>query len=90
MYNTAGLLACCKAEHVGPAAQRQTRAQAEADRQEYEDKKLKMRKAMGEDLHKAVPGEPEDSRQRRLNLIRCASLLLRAARMPLQAIPGMT
>ena len=40
---------------------------------EYEEKKLKMRKAMGESLHDAPASEPEDSRQRRLNMIRCAS-----------------
>ncbi|PSC74301.1 nifU chloroplastic [Micractinium conductrix] len=36
---------------------------------EYEDKKLKMRKAMGENLHDSVEGETEDSKTRRLKLI---------------------
>ncbi|KAK9828600.1 hypothetical protein WJX72_000970 [[Myrmecia] bisecta] len=37
---------------------------------EYEEKKLKMRKAMGENLADAVEGETLDSAQRRLNLIK--------------------
>lgn len=37
---------------------------------EYEEKKLKMRKAMGENLHDDVQGEEPDSKQRRLNLIK--------------------
>ncbi|KAL4427165.1 hypothetical protein ABPG77_001169 [Micractinium sp. CCAP 211/92] len=36
---------------------------------EYEDRKLKLRKAMGENLHDDVAGEAEDSRQRRLKMI---------------------
>ncbi|KAI3423194.1 hypothetical protein D9Q98_010716, partial [Chlorella vulgaris] len=36
---------------------------------EYEDRKLKMRKAMGENLNDGVEGEAEDSKQRRLKLI---------------------
>ncbi|PRW61409.1 nifU chloroplastic isoform A [Chlorella sorokiniana] len=36
---------------------------------EYEDKKLKLRKAMGENLHDNVAGETESSRERRLKLI---------------------
>lgn len=56
--------------------QRQSRVQTEAETQDYEEKKLKMRKAMGEDLHKAAAGETEDSKQRRLNLIRSATDLL--------------
>ena len=38
---------------------------------EYEDKKLKMRKAMGESLHDAPASEPETAKERRLNTIRC-------------------
>lgn len=40
------------------------------ERSEYEDKKLKMRKAMGENLGDDVPGETIDAKQRRLNLIK--------------------
>lgn len=36
-----------------------------AERSEYEDKKLKMRKAMGENLGDDVPGETVDAKQRR-------------------------
>lgn len=54
--------------------QRKARLKAEADRLEYEEKKLKMQKAMGEDLHKDRADETEDSRQRRLNMIRHAPL----------------
>lgn len=35
----------------------------------YEEKKLKMRKAMGENLGDAVPGETRDAAQRRCRLI---------------------
>lgn len=41
-----------------------------AEMAEYEEKKLKMRKAMGENLHDDVQGEEPDSKQRRLNLIK--------------------
>ncbi len=37
---------------------------------EHEERALKMRKAMGENLGDAVAGESEDSKQRRLNLIK--------------------
>lgn len=36
---------------------------------QYEERKLKLRKAMGENLHDDVAGEAEDSRTRRLKLI---------------------
>lgn len=36
---------------------------------EYEDKKLKLRKAMGENLHDEITGETESARERRLKLI---------------------
>lgn len=36
---------------------------------EHEERKLKLRKAMGENLHDDVAGEAEDSRQRRLKMI---------------------
>eukprot|EP00898_Chlorokybus_atmophyticus_P007762 jgi/Chlat1/7988/Chrsp7S07745 len=42
----------------------------DAERAAYEEKKLKMRKAMGENLYDDVEGEAEDSKQRRLNLLR--------------------
>lgn len=51
-------------------AQGQARATDQAYQRAYEEKKLKMRKAMGEDLHNAGVHETEDTRQRRLNLIR--------------------
>lgn len=41
----------------------------EQERKEYEEKKLKMRKAMGENLFDEVEGEDEDSRTRRLKLL---------------------
>ena len=41
-----------------------------ASNNEYEEKKLKMRKAMGESLHDGVAGEAESSKDRRLNMIR--------------------
>eukprot|EP01018_Ginkgo_biloba_P026183 Gb_03585 [translate_table: standard] len=47
-----------------------TNVMSEDERKEYEEKKLKMRKAMGENLNDDVEGEDEDSRIRRLNLLR--------------------
>ncbi|GLJ07063.1 hypothetical protein SUGI_0056910 [Cryptomeria japonica] len=47
-----------------------TRAMSEEEREIYEERKLKMRKAMGENLYDEVEGEDEDSRNRRLNLLR--------------------
>ncbi|CAM6100063.1 unnamed protein product [Calypogeia fissa] len=41
----------------------------EEERSEYEEKKLKMRKAMGENLYDEVQGEEEGSRERRLKLL---------------------
>lgn len=43
--------------------------QAKDDKAEYEELKLKMRKAMGENLHDAIENETLDSQQRRLQLI---------------------
>ncbi len=43
----------------------------EADAAALEERALKMRKAMGENLADDVAGESVDSKQRRLNLIRC-------------------
>ena len=45
-------------------------AMNEAERSEYEEKKLKMRKAMGENLFDAVEGETDDSKARRMKLLR--------------------
>jgi len=42
------------------------------ERDEHEDRALKMRKAMGENLGDDVAGEEPSARERRLNLIRCA------------------
>lgn len=42
---------------------------SEAEKLEYEEKKLKMRKAMGENLYDEVEGEEEDARTRRLKLL---------------------
>eukprot|EP00246_Nothoceros_aenigmaticus_P018608 TRINITY_DN9812_c0_g1_i1.p1 TRINITY_DN9812_c0_g1~~TRINITY_DN9812_c0_g1_i1.p1 ORF type:complete len:486 (-),score=93.02 TRINITY_DN9812_c0_g1_i1:238-1695(-) len=42
---------------------------SEQERTEYEEKKLKMRKAMGENLFDEVQGEDDDSRTRRLKLL---------------------
>lgn len=36
----------------------------------YEEKKLKLRKAMGENLHDAVAGETQDAKERRLKMIK--------------------
>ena len=44
----------------------------EADAAALEERALKMRKAMGENLADDVAGESVDSKQRRLNLIRCS------------------
>eukprot|EP00850_Spirogloea_muscicola_P009800 SM000056S17918 [mRNA] locus=s56:74246:78346:+ [translate_table: standard] len=41
----------------------------EEDKAAYEEKKLKMRKAMGENLYDDVEGETEDSKTRRLRLL---------------------
>lgn len=45
-------------------------AMSEEERKDYEEKKLKMRKAMGENLYDEVEGEDEESSIRRLNLLR--------------------
>eukprot|EP00250_Pteridium_aquilinum_P014809 c22214_g1_i1 orf=121-1554(+) len=42
---------------------------SESEKIEYEEKKLKMRKAMGENLHDEVEGEEDDARTRRLKLL---------------------
>lgn len=44
-----------------------------ADAAALEERALKMRKAMGENLADDVAGESVDSKQRRLNMIRCAT-----------------
>ena len=46
----------------------------EADASVLEERALKMRKAMGENLADDVAGESVDSKQRRLNMIRCLPL----------------
>ena len=46
-----------------------TATMSEAERAAYEDKKLKMRKAMGENLGDAVPGETRDAAQRRCHAV---------------------
>eukprot|EP00271_Cylindrocystis_brebissonii_P003289 TRINITY_DN140_c0_g1_i1.p1 TRINITY_DN140_c0_g1~~TRINITY_DN140_c0_g1_i1.p1 ORF type:complete len:506 (+),score=96.06 TRINITY_DN140_c0_g1_i1:175-1692(+) len=46
-----------------------TAAMNESEREVYEQKKLKMRKAMGENLHDEVEGETEDSKTRRMKLL---------------------
>jgi hypothetical protein len=46
----------------------------EADAAVLEERALKMRKAMGENLADDVAGESVDSKQRRLNMIRCLPL----------------
>ena len=47
---------------------------SEADAGALEERALKMRKAMGENLADDVAGESPDARTRRLNLIKCAPL----------------
>ena len=47
-------------------------AMSAAERDEHEDRALKLRKAMGENLGDDVEGEDLSARERRLNLIRCA------------------
>lgn len=42
---------------------------SEQEKIEYEEKKLKMRKAMGENLFDDVAGEDDDTRTRRLKLL---------------------
>lgn len=46
-----------------------TAAMSEEERMAYEEKKLKMRKAMGENLYDDVAGESDDSKARRLRLL---------------------
>ena len=46
-------------------------AMSAAEREEHEDRALKLRKAMGENLGDDVEGEDVSARERRLNLIRC-------------------
>ena len=41
-----------------------------ADSETYEEKKLKMRKAMGENLHDAAKEADPDAEQRRLNIMK--------------------
>ncbi|CAI5994243.1 unnamed protein product [Closterium sp. NIES-64] len=57
------------AEWEGPSGPG-TAAMSAAEVAEYEEKKLKLRKAMGENLADAVADETEDARTRRLNLLR--------------------
>ncbi len=45
---------------------------SQADAAQLEERALKMRKAMGENLADDVAGESQDTRTRRLNLIKCA------------------
>lgn len=45
-------------------------AMSAAEREEHEDRALKLRKAMGENLGDDVEGEDVSARERRLNLIR--------------------
>lgn len=46
------------------------KAMSEEERQDYEEKKMKLRKAMGENLYDEVEGEDEESSIRRLNILR--------------------
>ena len=48
---------------------------SEEERREYEEKKLKMRKAMGENLFDDVAGEDDDARTRRLKFMQVRSFL---------------
>ncbi|CAI7910603.1 unnamed protein product [Closterium sp. NIES-54] len=57
------------AEWEGPSGPG-TAAMSAAEVAEYEEKKLKLRKAMGENLADAVEDETDDARTRRLNLLR--------------------
>ncbi|XP_002968899.2 uncharacterized protein LOC9651475 [Selaginella moellendorffii] len=45
------------------------KSMSESERREYEEKKLKLRKAMGENLHDDVDGEDEDAKLRRLKIL---------------------
>ncbi len=49
---------------------------SEIQRKEYEEKKLKMRKAMGENLFDAVEEEDDDARTRRLKFLRVCTMHL--------------
>lgn len=44
---------------------------SQADAAQLEERALKMRKAMGENIADDVAGETQDARTRRLNLIKC-------------------
>lgn len=46
------------------------KAMSEEERKDYEEKKMKLRKAMGENLYDELEGEDEESSSRRLNLLR--------------------
>ena len=50
-------------------------AMSAAEREEHEDRALKLRKAMGENLGDDVEGEDVSARERRLNLIRCEPVM---------------
>ena len=58
---------------------------SQADAAQLEERALKMRKAMGENISDDVAGETVDARTRRLNLIRCAHSPLNMTRTPLHA-----
>ena len=49
---------------------------SEADKAVLEERTLKMRKAMGENLADDIASESPDTRERRLNLIRCGTIAL--------------
>jgi type II restriction/modification system DNA methylase subunit YeeA len=49
---------------------------SEIQRKEYEEKKLKMRKAMGENLFDAIEEEDDDARTRRLKFLRVCTMHL--------------
>ena len=55
---------------------------SQADAAQLEERALKMRKAMGENISDDVAGETVDARTRRLNLIKCAFFLKPAEPFP--------
>ena len=55
---------------------------SQADAAQLEERALKMRKAMGENISDDVAGETVDARMRRLNLIKCAFFLKPAEPFP--------
>ncbi|MCO5586689.1 hypothetical protein L7F22_040631 [Adiantum nelumboides] len=69
-------LSMCESPHPGNSIDKDlweggigAAVMSEVEKIEYQEKKLKMRKAMGENLHDEVQGEDDDAKTRRLKLL---------------------